>query len=134
MAGFLGTGVPVWDSDTVYTKDDNQDFLVRNTRLGVSLAKSLCNCLGELKHSVALMRGHGMVVTAESIEMCIFNCIYTAQNAEIQKSAMGLGGSMKLFTEREARDTNGTTGQGVAKPWPLWKREVEDSSLYHNLA
>lgn len=133
MAGFLGTKVPVWDADTVYTDDDNQDMLVRNTKLGGSLAKSLGEG-SEVRHVVALMRGHGMVVTAESIEMVVFKCIYTAQNAHVQQAALGLGGQVKLFTPKEAHDTGTTTGQGAVKPWPLWKREVEDSSLYQNLA
>lgn len=133
MAGFLGTKVPVWDADTIYTEQDSQDMLVRNTKLARSLAQSLGEG-SDLKHPVALMRGHGMVVTAESIEMVVFKCIYTAQNAQVQQNAMGLGGKVKLFTPKEAHDTGSTTGQGAVKPWPLWKWEVEDSSLYHNLA
>jgi len=86
------------------------------------------------RYPVVLMRGHGMVVTAERIEMVVLRCIYTAQNARVQQSAMGLGGAVKLFTEREARDTSETTGQGAVKPWPLWIKEVESSTLYHNLA
>jgi hypothetical protein len=72
-----------------------------------------------------------MVVTADRIEMVVLRSIYTAQNARVQQSAMGLGGAVKLFTEKEARDTGGT---GAVKPWPLWKREVENSTLYQNLA
>jgi ribulose-5-phosphate 4-epimerase/fuculose-1-phosphate aldolase len=132
MAGFLGARVPVWDADTVYTEKDSQDMLVRNTKLGASLAKSLGEG-SELKHHVALMRGHGMVVAAESIEMVVFKSIYTAQNASVQQSAMGLGGKVKLFTPKEAEDTGNSTAQGAAKPWPLWTREVEDCSLYQNL-
>jgi hypothetical protein len=75
-----------------------------------------------------------MVVTADGIEMAVLRSIYTAQNARVQQSAIGLGGAVKLFTEKEARDTCETTAQGAVKPWPLWKREVENSSLYQNLA
>jgi ribulose-5-phosphate 4-epimerase/fuculose-1-phosphate aldolase len=138
MAGFLGCRVPVWDADSVYTAEDQRSMLVRSTRLGASLAQALGNAgeggRGEPRHPVALMRGHGMVVTADRIEMVVLRCIYTAQNARVQQSAMGLGGTVKLFTEREARDTRGSMGQNVVKPWPLWKREVENSTLYHNLA
>jgi ribulose-5-phosphate 4-epimerase/fuculose-1-phosphate aldolase len=133
MAGFLGCEVPVWDVDTAYMEQDRHDMLVRNTRLGESLAKSLGEG-SELRHSVVLMRGHGMVVTADSIEMAVFNSIYTAQNAVVQQAAMGLGAKVKVFTQKEATDTAGTTGQGAVKPWPLWKREVEDSTLYQNFA
>ena len=133
MAGFLGRKVPVWDIGTVYTESDQQHMLVRNTKHGASLAKSLGEG-SELKHSVALMRGHGMVVVAENIEMVVFKCIYTVQNAKVQQSALGLGGSVQLFTQREADDTANTTAAGAVKPWPLWTREVEKSTLYQNLA
>ncbi|OAP54240.1 hypothetical protein AYL99_11341 [Fonsecaea erecta] len=133
MAGFLGTAVPVWDAATVY-KDhpsDNQDMLVRNTKLASSLAKALGKD-GQVNHPVVLMRGHGMVVTSESLEMCIFNSIYTQQNARVQRSAIGLGGEVKYFTEREAHDTGTTTGMGAVKPWPLWEKEVTDNTMYRN--
>ncbi|KIW82631.1 hypothetical protein Z517_05658 [Fonsecaea pedrosoi CBS 271.37] len=134
MAGFLGTAVPVWDAASVY-KDhpsDNQDMLVRNIKLASSLAKTLGEN-GQVRHPVVLMRGHGMVVTSESLEMCIFNCIYTQQNARVQRSAMGLGGDVKYFTQREAHDTGTTTGMGAVKPWPLWEKEVANETMYRNL-
>lgn len=41
MAGFLGGDpVPVWDIFDTYEKDDVQNMLVSNTRLGASLAKA----------------------------------------------------------------------------------------------
>jgi ribulose-5-phosphate 4-epimerase/fuculose-1-phosphate aldolase len=138
MAGFLGCRVPVWDIDSVYTAEDQRSMLVRSTRIGASLAQALGHTgaggRGEPQYPVVLMRGHGMVVTAERIEMVVLRCIYTAQNARVQQSAMGLGGTVKLFTEREATDTRETTAMGAVKPWPLWKREVENSTLYQNLA
>jgi len=57
-----------------------------------------------------------MVVTADRIEMVVLRSIYTAQNARVQQSAMGLGGAVKLFTEKEARDTGGTTAQVLLSP------------------
>ncbi len=133
MAGFLGTAVPLWDAASVYEHhpSDNQDMLVKNIKLASSLAKALGED-GQVKNPVVLMRGHGMVVTAESLEMCIFNSIYTQQNARVQMSAIGLGGSVKHFNEREAHDTGTTTGMGAVKPWPLWESEVTNSTLYRN--
>jgi ribulose-5-phosphate 4-epimerase/fuculose-1-phosphate aldolase len=134
MAGFLGTAVPVWDATSVYQHDpsDNQDMLVKNIKLASSLARALGE-QGQVKHPVVLMRGHGMVVTAESLEMCIFNSIYTQQNAKVQMSASSLGGSVRYFSAREAHDTGTTTGMGAVKPWPLWEAEVSNSSIYRNL-
>jgi len=138
MAGFLGCRVPVWDADSVYTDEDIQSMLIRSTRLGASLAKALGGAgeggRGEPQHPVVLMRGHGMVVTAERIEMVVLRCYFTAHNAQVQQSAMALGGTVKLFTEREARDAGATSAAGAVKPWALWKREVENSTLYQNLA
>ena len=110
-----------------------QNMLVRSTKLGGSLAKALgAGEDGFPKHPVALMRGHGFVCTADSIEMVISKCIYTAQNARVQMAAAALAGgqSIHFFNEREASDAGKTTIAGAAKPWPLWVAEVESNSLY----
>ncbi|KAF2099949.1 arad-like aldolase/epimerase [Rhizodiscina lignyota] len=133
MAGFLGQKVPVWDCDTVYTAEDSHDMLVRNNKLGASLARALGDETGQnCKHAVALMRGHGMVVVAESLEMVIFRSIYTAQNAQIQQNAIGIGGAVKLFSAKECVDSAQKTSGGAVKPWPLWTQEVEKSNMYEN--
>lgn len=139
MAGFLGTSVPVWDAATVYRENPSasQDMLVRSTELGESLAKTLGPADGEglPKYPVALMRGHGFVVTAENIEMAISKSIYTTQNAQIQRAAVGLSGGMeevRVFSEREAHDAGQTAIAGAAKPWPLWVAEVKGNPLYKN--
>jgi ribulose-5-phosphate 4-epimerase/fuculose-1-phosphate aldolase len=136
MSGFLGTSVPVWDAATVYSDfpEDNQDMLVTNTKLGSSLAKTLGrdNGDGTPQYPVILMRAHGFVATANSIEMAVCKGVYTAQNARVQSSAMGLGGRVQLFNEREAHDTGTTTTRGAVKPWPLWVAEVENCSIYRN--
>ncbi|KAK4076378.1 hypothetical protein Trihar35433_2938 [Trichoderma harzianum] len=139
MAGFLGTSVPVWDAATVYREDPSasQDMLVRSTGAGASLAKALgpADSEGLPKYPVALMRGHGFVATANNIEMAISKSIYTQQNAQIQRAAVGLSGGMgdvQFFTEREAHDAGMTAIAGAAKPWPLWVAEVKGHSLYKN--
>lgn len=155
MSGFLGTRVPVWDFDSVYSDADQHDMLVRNSKLGASLASSLRgenhpappsgakdaqgpdarDVEDEVTNVVALMRGHGMVVVAQNIEMCVLRAIYTVQNAKILQAARALGGGdIKVLTEREAADTRDTAAQGGAKPWPLWVREVESAGgIYRNL-
>ena len=161
MAGFLGTRVPVWDFDSVYSEADQHDMLVRNSKLGASFARSLRgenhpapppsgamdagagaqgpsarDVESEVANVVALMRGHGMVVVAQSIEMCVLRAVYTVQNAKILQAARALGGGdVKVLTEREVADTRDTAAQGAAKPWPLWVREVESAGgIYRNLA
>ena len=130
MAGFLGSGVPVWDINSSYSDADQQDMLVRNAKLGASLAKSL----RVEEDVVTLMRGHGMVVVADKMEMCVLRAIYTVQNAKVLQAARGLGGEIKVLSQKEATDTANTTGMGAVKPWPLWTREVEATGLYQNLA
>jgi ribulose-5-phosphate 4-epimerase/fuculose-1-phosphate aldolase len=131
-AGFLGTGVPVWDVGDVYKErpDYSQDMKVTDTMMGLDLATSLGAAVDGLPtHPVVLMAGHGCVVTSDWLEMTVLRGIYTAQNAKVQMAAYGLGGKIRVLTEREGRETGKT---GVVKPWPLWVKEVEDESIYRN--
>ncbi|KAL7786223.1 class II aldolase and Adducin N-terminal domain-containing protein [Trichoderma ceciliae] len=139
MAGFLGTAVPVWDAATVYREDAavSKDLLVRSTEMGASLAKALgpADDKGLPKYPVALMRGHGFVVTANNMEMVICKSVYTMQNACIQRAAGAISGGMedlRFLNEREAHDASLTAMAGGAKPWPLWVAEVESHPLYKN--
>ena len=97
MAGFLGARTPVWDIAAVYTEGDRRDMLVRDTRLGASLAESFSDVEdgkkekgsgGEPPISVVLMRGHGFSVCAKTIEDCVLRAIFTQKNAEIQTTAL----------------------------------------------
>ncbi|KAI9663200.1 MAG: hypothetical protein M1821_008248 [Bathelium mastoideum] len=97
MAGFLGTATPVWDIASVYQAGDRRDMLVRNTKLGASLAESFSEARdgklaegkdGEPLNSVVLMRGHGFTVCAKTIEDCVLRAVYTQKNAEIQTTAL----------------------------------------------
>lgn len=139
MSAFLGTNVPVWDPATLYKEDPTlvQHMLVRDTKMGASLAKAL----GEGEHGLpkehlALMRGHGFVCTGNSIEMAIAKSVYTAQNARIQKEALCMAGGRSedivFFTEQEAHDAGRSTISGAVKPWPLWLAQVEKNPLYRN--
>ncbi|KAF2239817.1 arad-like aldolase/epimerase [Viridothelium virens] len=97
MAGFLGTRTPIWDIGKLYKEGDRRDMLVRDTRLGASLAESFEDTGdekiakgrdGEPPNSVVLMRGHGYSVCAKTIEDCVLRAIYTQKNAEIQTTAL----------------------------------------------
>ncbi|EGR44192.1 uncharacterized protein TRIREDRAFT_112525 [Trichoderma reesei QM6a] len=138
MAGFLGTAVPVFDAATVYRDNPSvsasHDMLVRSTEMGAALAKTLGPADGEglPRCPVALMRGHGFVATADSIEMAICKSIYTIQNAQVQRAAIGLSEEVRFFSEREAHDAGKTAMAGAAKPWPLWVAEVKSNRLYKN--
>jgi ribulose-5-phosphate 4-epimerase/fuculose-1-phosphate aldolase len=132
--GFLGTAVPVWDIASVYEEYPSyiQDLRVIDTTQGADLAKSLGPAVdGQPTYPVVLMRGHGMVVTSDYLEMTVLRGIYTAQNAKVQMAAAVLGGPVRNLSERECRDRE-VAKTGVVKPWPLWVLEVEDKSIYKN--
>ena len=97
MAGFLGTRTPVWDIGDVYQEGDKRDMLVRDTRLGASLAEAFSEVRdlnekeerkSEPQNPVVLMRGHGFTVCAKAIEDCVLRAVYTQKNAEIQSTAL----------------------------------------------
>ena len=145
MAGFLGTGVPVWDIGDAYRTEDTKDMLVRNIHLGADLAKSFSGSEeegGPPSHVVALMRGHGFTVIAESIEDCVLRAVFTQKNATIQTTALITRGSIsgqdvppvKYLSEEEAKAATDMTRWSAQRPWKLWLREVEASSLYVNSA
>ncbi|OAP57716.1 hypothetical protein AYL99_08454 [Fonsecaea erecta] len=144
MAGFLGTSVPVWDIAEAQQADDISDLLVRNTRLGSSLAESFAagGVGGDMpKYVVALMRGHGFTVLAGSIQDCVMRAVYTQKNAMIQTTALltraasgSLNGSISFLSQKEVDDTTWSIRESAHRPWRLWLREVEASSLYANSA
>jgi ribulose-5-phosphate 4-epimerase/fuculose-1-phosphate aldolase len=81
-AAVIGTQVPVWD-----IRDDfgDTDLLVRRMDQGRSLARSLG------KSSCALMRGHGAVVAARSVQEAVMTAVYLQVNADVQARALSLG-------------------------------------------
>jgi ribulose-5-phosphate 4-epimerase/fuculose-1-phosphate aldolase len=86
LAGFLGPRpVPLYDSAKHRQSGDIPDFLVRNENFAYELAKHFDD--GD---AVTLMRGHGLTVVAESVELAVLRAIYTKKNAVIQTAAMNL--------------------------------------------
>ena len=81
-AGRIGSPVPVWD---IRDKFGDTRMLVERMEHGRDLAA----CLGS--NTVALMRGHGCVVTAASIEDAVLTSIYLRVNARLQMDAMRMG-------------------------------------------
>jgi hypothetical protein len=93
------------------------------------------------------MRGHGMTVTAASIEHCVFRAIYTRNNAIVQSTAVmlqtclspGAGGGgdedeLKFLDDEEVADSTGINTTTVLRPWAAWTREVQANPVYVNLA
>ncbi len=114
MAGFLGAGTPIFE---IRDAGGVTDMLVSNNALADALAKTLGgNC-------VALMRGHGLVVVAGSIQLAVWRSIYTEMNARLQADATRLGPINFLTPEEGAKAAKTNEGQ-VGRSWDLWKARV----------
>jgi ribulose-5-phosphate 4-epimerase/fuculose-1-phosphate aldolase len=119
IASFLGAGVPVFEIRD--TAGPASDMLIRNAALGHALAATMGN------HPVALMRGHGSVAAAQSIQHVVFRAVYTEVNAKVQAEAMKLGTPTFLNTEEAAAATKTNDGL-VERPWALWKQRAMGKS------
>ena len=82
VAAAIGAHVPVWD---IRDKFGDTSLLVTNMDQGHDLAA----CVGG--GSTALMRGHGAVIAADSIEKAVVTSVYLMVNAQIVQNATALG-------------------------------------------
>jgi len=82
-AASLGGEVPVWNMADDF--GSNTNLLVMHMDHGRSLARTLG------KGPLALMRGHGSVVTAGSVPQVVAACIGMDKNARVQLQAIQLG-------------------------------------------
>jgi ribulose-5-phosphate 4-epimerase/fuculose-1-phosphate aldolase len=151
MAGFLGTSVPVFDIAGLYEEGEQQDMLIRNTRIGTALAQSFSSLSteedkdGTPDHTVVLMRRHGFTTHGTDIETAVYRSIYTKINAEALTKAVtlrsafaGLEGfgdptfDLEPLTEEMCRGCLKMNEGTQDKPWALWVKEVEATGLYIN--
>lgn len=117
MSGFLGAGAPVFEIREA--GGEATDMLIRSPALGAALAQRLGGA------AVALMRGHGDVVVAESLKLAVFRAVYTEINARLQAEALLLGqGRVSLLNEKEAAAATATNTPQVGRAWELWKRNA----------
>jgi HCOMODA/2-hydroxy-3-carboxy-muconic semialdehyde decarboxylase len=116
MASFLWVGVPVWDIRAVNDPTAN-GLLVRNTPVG----KSLAAALGD--KPVLLLRGHGNVVVGTSVQHAVTNAIWTEVNAQLQISAMQLGGPITFITPEEGAAWDKNPGD-VNRGWQAWRKKA----------
>jgi len=116
LAAFLPQRVPVFEIRRVAGMTD---MLVSNPALGRALAETLG------ANSVALMRGHGMVVAASSLPLAVYRAVYTMLNAKLETDAISLGGPVTFLEPAEAESANKMLDQIHLRAWELWKREAE---------
>src|SRR5215813_1930707 len=115
MSGFVGTETPIFEIRECV--GDGSDLLVRNRELGASLAKALG------PKSVVLMRGHGVTVTASTLQEAVYRGVYVDVNARLQLEAIGLG-AVNYLTEEEGRTAAAANASQISRAWEMWKMKV----------
>lgn len=78
----IGREVPVWD---IRDRFGDTNLLVTSMEIGRDLTTTLAG------NVALLMRGHGSVVTGESIQDSVLSALYLQVNAQLQMQAMQLG-------------------------------------------
>ena len=118
-AAFLATGVPVFD---ISEKFGDTDMMVTDNPKGIALA----DCLGD--KNVGLMRGHGLVTCAPSLELAVFRAFYTEVSARIQHWTQALAGDgpIAALTEAEGLLADVPNESSSKRAWGLWRNEVRE--------
>jgi len=116
MSGFVGAETPIFEIRECV--GDGSDLLIRNRELGAALAKSLG------PKAVVLMRGHGVTVTAPTLQEAVYRGVYVDVNARLQLEAIGLG-AVNYLTESEGRATAAVQATQIGRAWDMWKMKVE---------
>jgi ribulose-5-phosphate 4-epimerase/fuculose-1-phosphate aldolase len=119
QAGSIGSDIPVWDVAADF--GDATDMLVRSPAMGRSLARTL----GDRR--VALMRGHGAVVTGKTVPEVVFVGIFMERNAQLSLQAELLGkGQVHYLSEAETRATDAMNLEPLSseRAWEAWCAQV----------
>ena len=113
QSAFLAAGVPVFE---IRQAAGMTNMLIETAALGRALAKVLAD------KPALLMRGHGAVVTADTIPSVVGRSIYMDLNARIQAQAIALGGKITYMDPEEARKY--AASDNYSRAWELWKRKA----------
>src|SRR5271169_721490 len=114
LSSFLAGGAPVFEIREA--GGAATDMLIRTPELGAALARTLGTA------PVALMRGHGDVVVAPSLQEAVFRAVYTEVNARLEAEALQLGQGQVIFlNDEEAAKATATNAGVLMRAWNLWK-------------
>jgi HCOMODA/2-hydroxy-3-carboxy-muconic semialdehyde decarboxylase len=113
QSAFLAAGVPVFE---IRRAAGMTNMLIETSALGRALATSLGD------KPAILMRGHGAVVTADSVLNVVGRSIYLDLNARIQAQAIALGGQITYIDPEEAKKY--AASDNYSRAWELWKRKA----------
>jgi HCOMODA/2-hydroxy-3-carboxy-muconic semialdehyde decarboxylase len=114
-AAFLAAGVPVFD---IRERFGATDIVISSAERGAALAEALGN------KNVLLLRAHGFVAVAPTLESAVFRAIFTEVSARVQLQAAMLGGDMAALDEEEGRKADAINLATVGRSWELWKKRV----------
>jgi HCOMODA/2-hydroxy-3-carboxy-muconic semialdehyde decarboxylase len=117
MSAFLGPRVPVFEIRD--TAGPATDLLITDAALGAALAQKLGH------NAVALMRGHGNVVVAETLKAVVFRAVYTEVNARLAAQALQLGaGRVEFLSEGEMEAATKSVSGQINRAWDMWRRQA----------
>jgi HCOMODA/2-hydroxy-3-carboxy-muconic semialdehyde decarboxylase len=111
MAGFVGQGVPLFDTRNVAGMTN---LLISN----LSLGRALGEALGD--KPAILLRGHGAVVVGKDLAEACGRAVYLMINAQLQGQL--LGHKVEYLSDEEARLAD--SQNGYPKDWELWKAKA----------
>ena len=114
-AAFLAAGVPVFD---IREKFGATDIVINSSEKGAALAEALGD------KSVVLLRAHGFVAVAPSIQAAVFRAVFTEISARVQLHAAALGGPIAALDAEEGGKADAINLATVGRSWELWKRRV----------
>ena len=110
MTGYMGAGVPVFD---IRQAIGQTNMLISDSARGKALVKTLAD------KPALLMRGHGGVVTGNSLYQVVGRSVYMKVNSELQ--IQGFGKKLVFLSPEEAKLTSVAD---YPKDWEMWKRKV----------
>ena len=114
-AAFLAAGVPVFD---IRDRFGSTDIVISSAEKGAALADALAD------KQVLLLRAHGFVAVAPTLQSAVFRAIFTEVSARVQLQAATLGGQMAALDEEEGRKADAVNLATVGRSWELWKKRV----------
>jgi ribulose-5-phosphate 4-epimerase/fuculose-1-phosphate aldolase len=114
MGGFLGEGAPIFE---IREAGGMTDMLISDNRLADALARTMA------ASPAAILRGHGSVVTGNSIMQAVWRSVFAEVNARLQIEASRLGPINFLMPEEAKKASDLNDGQ-MPRAWNLWKRVV----------
>ena len=114
-AAFLAAGVPVFD---IRDRFGATDIVINSPEKGAALAAALGD------KAVLLLRAHGFVAVAPTLQSAVFRAIFTEVSARVQLHAAALGGPIAALDEEEGRKADAINLATVGRSWELWKSRV----------